>query len=424
MPRFEALSEDIKTDVLIIGGGLAGVLCAYYLRAAGVECVLVEADRIGAGTSGNTTAKISSQHGLIYKELLRRFGADMARLYLKANEAAIGEYRKLATGIDCDFEEKDSFVYSMNDRKEIEEEALALEAIGYAALFRETLFLPIPVLGAVGFSRQAQFHPLKFLSGIVSGLKVYEHTRVKELVGTEAITDGGRIKAQKIVVATHFPFLNKHGSYFLKMYQSRSYICAFQEAQDVDGMYLDASCEGLSFRNAGDLLLIGCGSHRTGKKTDAWKEAEQFAKAHYPDAPCLFRWAAQDCMTLDHIPYIGRYSSRTQDLYVSTGFGKWGMTSSMVSARLLTDMILGKKNAYEDLFSPSRSILRPQLAVNAFEAVTSLLSFSQKRCPHMGCSLKWNPQERSWDCPCHGSRFDEDGKCLNNPATGDLKPGD
>ena len=425
LPRFEALSGDLKTDVLIIGGGMAGILCAYFLQEAGVDCVVVEAERIGMGITGNTTAKISSQHGLIYADLYRRLGKEKASLYLKANEEAIGDYRRLCQGMDCEFEEQDSFVYSLEDAKAVEEEAEALEKIGYSALFRDRLALPISIAGAVGFSRQAQFHPLMFLSHIVSSLKVYEHTRVKELIGRVALTDGGaRIRAERIVVATHFPFLNKHGSYFLKMYQSRSYVCAFRGADKVDGMYLDASGVGLSFRNAGELLLIGGGSHRTGKKSDAWRSAEVFAKKNYPDASCEFRWAAQDCMTLDRMPYIGAYSARTHGLYVATGFGKWGMTSSMVSARLLTSMLLGKRSAYESLFSPSRSMLHPQLAVNAWEAASHLVSFSTKRCPHLGCALQWNPQERSWDCPCHGSRFDEEGRLLDNPATGDLPHGE
>lgn len=421
MPRFEDLRGDLKTDVLIIGGGMAGILCAYFLREAGVDCVIVEADRIGMGITGNTTAKISSQHGLIYADLYRRLGKERASLYLRANEEAIGDYRRLCQGMDCEFEEQNSFVYSLNDAEAIEKEAEALEKIGYSAMIRDRLALPFSIAGAVGFSHQAQFHPLKFLSQIAAPLTIYENTRVKELIGRVAVTDGGaRIRAERIVVATHFPFLNKHGSYFLKMYQSRSYVCAFCGADKVDGMYLDASGEGLSFRNAGDLLLIGGGSHRTGKKSAAWRSAEEFAKKHYPDAKCEYRWATQDCMTLDRMPYIGQYSARTQGLYVATGFGKWGMTSSMVSARLLTSLLLGNGSVYESLFSPSRSILHPQLAVNAWEAASHLVSFSTKRCPHMGCALQWNPQERSWDCPCHGSRFDERGRLLDNPATGDL----
>ena len=243
---------------------------------------------------------------------------------------------------------------------------------------------------------------------------------MRELVGTTAVTDSGRIAAEKIIVATHFPFLNKHGSYFLKMYQHRSYVIALKNAPQIDGMYVDEAPAGMSFRTYGNLLLVGGGGHRTGKKGGSWPELQNFARRHYPDAVEKYRWAAQDCMTLDAVPYIGPYSASTSGLYVATGFNKWGMTSSMVSAMLLRDMVQGKENPCAPVFSPSRTILRPQLAVNAFEAAAGWLVPAARRCPHLGCGLKWNPHEHSWDCPCHGSRFTQDGKKLDNPAAGDL----
>jgi glycine/D-amino acid oxidase-like deaminating enzyme len=212
---------------------------------------------------------------------------------------------------------------------------------------------------------------------------------------------------------------NKHGAYFLKMYQSRSYELALENAGSVDGMYVDGN-GGLSFRQYGDLLLLGGGGHRTGKPGGGWAALEDFVKRYYPGAKERFRWATQDCMTLDGLPYIGRYSKRTPNLYVATGFNKWGMTSSMVAAELLGDLVQGRGNLYASVFDPSRTVLHPQLAVNMLEAAKSLMTFTKPRCPHMGCALKWNKQERSWDCPCHGSRFTEDGKLLNNPATDDL----
>ena len=221
-------------------------------------------------------------------------------------------------------------------------------------------------------------------------------------------------------MATHFPFLNRHGSYFLKMYQHRSYVLALEHAANVGGMYVDEAAEGLSFRNAQGMLLLGGGSHRTGKQGGGWRELEAFAKRHYPRAHIRYRWAAQDCMTLDGVPYIGPYSARTENLYVATGFNKWGMTSAMAAAMLLTDMVQGKRPDDAPVFSPSRSMLRPQLALNALEAAASLLTPTAPRCPHMGCALKWNSQEHTWDCPCHGSRFTKKGKCIDNPATGDL----
>ncbi len=420
-PRFDALREDIKTDVLIIGGGLSGLLCAHMLDKTGVDYALVEAETICNGITKNTTAKITSQHGLLYHKLLKRFGAEKAKLYLEANQAAVKKYSELCKTIDCDFEKKDSFVYSTDDPRVIEKELSALEKIGFPAKLVLTLPLPFSVAGAVKFPRQAQFHPLKFAYAISQGLRIFERTKVLELAPYTAVTSGGKITAKKIVVATHFPFLNKHGSYFLKMFQHRSYVLALRNAPDVQGMYLDDDEKGLSFRNHEDLLLLGGGSHRTGEKGGNWQVLEVFAEKHYPNAEKIGQWATQDCMTLDGVPYIGQYSKRTPDLYVATGFNKWGMTSSMVAAELLTDMILGKENAYAEVFSPSRTILRPQLAVNAAKAVFNLLTPTVPRCPHLGCALKYNPQEHSWDCPCHGSRFTEDKKLIDNPATGDIK---
>ena len=420
LPQFPALQEDLRTDVLVIGGGMAGILCAHRLRQAGIDYALVEAKTIGSGITQNTTAKITAQHGLIYHKLLRKLGVEGAKLYLQANLSALEDYRTLCGSIDCDFQEQDSFIYSQHDRALLEKELAALELLGFPGEFCQSVPLPFPTAGAVCFPRQAQFHPLKFLAGIAQGLRIFEHTSVRELAPGIAKTDGGVIRAEKIIVATHFPFLNKHGSYFLKMYQHRSYCLALENAPVPEGMYLGAQENSLSFRGYGGLMILGGGGHRTGKQGGAWQELEDFARKYYPGYKIRSRWATQDCMSLDGIPYIGPYSARTPSLFVATGFNKWGMTASMAAAGILADQVIGKENPYREVFSPSRSILKPQLAANAFTAVTNLLSFSQKRCPHLGCALKWNPQEHSWDCPCHGSRFDAQGALLDNPATNDL----
>lgn len=420
LPRFPALDGDLETDVLIIGGGLAGILCADHLAQAGVSYALVEADRICRGITGYTTAKITSQHGLIYNSLNEKFGTEAAKAYWKANQGALEKYRELAKKIDCDFEIKNAFLYATGPTKMLEAELAALEKIGAGAEAVGDTSLPFSVNGAIRFTGQAQFHPLKFVLGLVPGMNIYEDTRVLEFLPGGVKTDRGNIRAKKIIVATHFPMLNKHGGFFLKMYQSRSYVLAIKNAANVDGMYLGVDGGKLSFRNQGEYLLLGGGSHRTGKKGAGWSDLERFARIYYPKSEIACRWAAQDCMTLDGMPYIGKYSAQLPDILVATGFNKWGMTTSMVAAEILTDMILEKENPLAHLFRPDRSVLRPQLLVNLAESTVHLLTPTVPRCPHLGCALKWNPQEHSWDCPCHGSRFSEDGKLMDNPATGDL----
>ncbi len=421
LPRFPALEGDVSADVLIVGGGIAGLLCAWKLRQAGADCILVEARQICSGVTGNTTAKVTAQHGLTFHKLVRRFGPERAGLWLRANLAAVEEYRALCREIDCDFRDGDSFVYCLDSRARLKQELAALQKLGFAAVLEDVPPLPFPTAGAVGFPRQGQFHPLKFLGAVARDLPIYENTKVLELMPGGAVTDRGTVRAGRTVVATHFPILNKHGGYSLKLYQSRSYVLALSGIQDEVGMYVDQADGGLSFRNAGDYLLLGGGGHRTGRPGGGWRELEDVCRKYYPQAKIAGRWAAQDCMTLDGLPYVGRYARGTKGLYVATGFNKWGMTSALVAADLLTSLLQGRDDPLAPVLSPSRMALRPQLAKNAAEAAVSLLTPTAPRCPHMGCALKYNRQERSWDCPCHGSRFREDGALLDNPATDDKR---
>lgn len=421
LPEFETLQGDRKTDVLIIGGGMAGILCAYFLQKRGVDYMLVERGRICSGVTKNTTAKITAQHGLIYGKLLKHGGAEKAGMYLEANRRAVEKYYQLCQSIDCDFEEKTSYIYSKDAPEKLEEEAEALRKIGYKAEIVEVSELPFQTAGAVAFPHQAQFHPLKFVAQLAKDLEIYENTFVEEFKDHTAVTGKGNVVYKKLIFATHFPIDNKHGLYFMKMYQERSYVLALSGAAQVQGMYLDGAKGGLSFRNYKDLLLLGGGAHRTGKDGGKWRELRDAAGRYYPDAVEKYAWAAQDCISLDHIPYIGMYAKGMPDCYVAAGFNKWGMTSSMAAAMILSEMIMGETPVWQEVFSPSRSMLKPQLAVNGFEYLTDLVTFSKKRCPHLGCTLKWNREEHTWDCPCHGSRFDEKGRLLDNPAAGDLR---
>ena len=265
------------------------------------------------------------------------------------------------------------------------------------------------------------FHPLKFLAAIAKDLPIYEYTHVLEWKPGSVRTERGTIRAEKMIAATHFPFVSNHGAYFLKLYQSRSYVLALENAPDPGGMFLGAEKTGLSLRGAEGALLLGGGGHRTGKKGGGWQALEDAARRYYPQAKIICRWAAQDCMSLDGMPYAGQYGRHTPGLYTASGFNKWGMTGAMAAAALLTDLVQGRESRYEMLFDPQRTILRPQLAVNMLGAVVNLLTPTAPRCPHMGCALKYNRQEHSWDCPCHGSRFAEDGRVLDGPANGDKK---
>jgi glycine/D-amino acid oxidase-like deaminating enzyme len=424
LPRFAPLDGGCKTDVPIIGGGLAGLLCAYRLQQEGVDYRLVEADRICSGITGSTTAKITLQHGLIYGDLLHRQGLERTQMYLAANQAALDEYRHLSGRIDCDYEEKANYVYVTRGAKKVEREMAALEKLRQNAAFVRHLPLPVSAVEAVKIRGQAQFHPLKFVQALARDLHIHEHTKVQELTPDGASTDRGRIRAKTMIVTTHFPLLNKHGGFFLKLYQHRSYVLALQEAAHVGGMYVDHSPTGLSFRNYGRYLLLGGGGHRTGKRGGGWQELSRIAQAAYPGCREAARWATQDCMSLDGIPYIGQYSKNTPHLFVATGFNKWGMTSAMAAAMILSDLVQGRENPWAPVFDPSRSILHPQLAVNAAETTLHLLKPTAPRCPHMGCALSYNKEEHSWDCPCHGSRFSRDGALLDNPATDDIKEKD
>lgn len=420
-PEFPTLKGDKTTDVLIIGGGIAGILTAYMLEKAGIQYILVEKDKICGMTTKDTTAKITLQHGLIFDKLLKDIGQEKTRLFYEAQNGALKEYERICKDINCDFKTEDSYVYSLENREKIEKEIEALEKIGKKAEFLTNLALPFSVAGAAQIKNQAMFNPLKFIYEISKNLKIYENTKVLGIEDNFAKTENGKIKANKFIVTTHFPFIDKYGGYFLKMYQHRSYVLALENATRLNGMFVDERDKGLSFRNYKDFLLLGGGGHRTGKKGGSYGEITKFAKELFPESREITRFATQDCITLDSIAYIGKYCSLTPNLYVATGFNKWGMTNSMLSAQILCDMITGKENPYLSVFSPQRSMLKPKLAVNIAESMMGIIKPTAPRCSHLGCALTYNKQEHTWDCSCHGSRFSQDGKVINTPAIKDKK---
>ena len=420
LPHFEKLNNDIKTDVLIIGGGLAGVLTAYFLKQKNIDYILCEAKRIGSGTSGKTTAVLSAQHDVLYSDLIKKHSLEYAKLYLEANLKAINEFKKIANNIPCDFEICPSFQYSDKNAEQLKKEFSALKKLDFNPKLNDKNDLPVKADLSLGFPNQAQIHPLKFLGGIAKDLNIYENTKIEKVEGTTAFSEKNKIFAKRIVVCTHFPIINTHGLYFTKLYQKKSYVIALENAPKFHGTFVDND-NGFYFRNYKNLLIIGGEDHRTGKIRDGFKTVRDFAKKHFPKAEEKYAWSTQDCMSLDSIAYIGKYSKNTPNIYVATGFNEWGMTTSMISAQILCDMLCGKQNEYETIFNPSRNMVHPQIFANLGETLINFATPIPKSLTHLGCALKWNKYEHTWDCPCHGSRFSQDGQIINNPAIKELK---
>lgn len=466
--KYPTLQGEKNAQVAVIGGGMAGLLTAFFLKQKGVDAVVLEQGRIARGVTENTTAKITSQHHLIYDRLCKKLGIERAQMYANANQQAISDYQKLIDSyhINCDFEEKDAFVYETRpDTSVLQREAEAARALGIPADVVNRCELPFPVTGALRFQGQAQFHPVKFLKAIVRDLTIYENAGVKTIKKDRMTTEHGALSAEKIIFATHYPFINLPGFYFLRQHQQRSYVIAASNAAKLHGMYIDAMTSGYSFRNAGDMLLLGGEGHRTGEAGEGGRRQKLETALHgwYPQAQTQYFWSAQDCMTHDGVPYIGRFSHLKPNWFVATGFGKWGMTSSMAAARILCDLVLDEKNPCAPVFSPMRrtmgagtkklmvdmgvtvrsfskrcfvspktmlSELRPgeggivtyeKGKVGAYRREDGEIFLVSTKCPHLGCELCWNPDELTWECPCHGSRFDYRGRLLDGPATSNLE---
>lgn len=419
-------------DVIVIGAGLSGLLTAYYLKKKGKNVLVLEADRIASGQTERTTAKMTSQHDIKYSKLIKTIGLKKAEMYAKANEAAINEYERLINeqGIECDFKRVPAYLYTLEDEKKLEEETKAALRLGTDAYLTKETELPFPVKCAMCFPEQAQFSPLKFLKHISSELDILEHTKVNKIKGNKVITDDKVFTAEKIVMAAHYPFRNFPGFYFLRQHQERSFVLALSGCTPIKGMYYGIDKNGLSFRQSGDVLLLGGGKRRTGKneKGGAFAMLRSAAAEYYPQSKEISCWAAQDCMPHDGIPFIGRFSIFTPNLYVITGFQKWGITTSMVAAMIISDAVCGVKNPYSKVFRPQRCNVAAgigKLLVDLGESIKGLskgwFNKKTKRCAHLGCELVWNEDEKSWDCPCHGSRYDSDGKILDNPTVKEIK---
>ena len=483
--KYPKLEKDIKTEVCVIGAGLLGITTAYYLSKNNIDVTLVESEtEIGIKTSGNTTGKITSQHGLFYEHLIQDYGEKFAEKYLQANQKAITNIKNIIdeNNIECDFKWQDNYVYTENEDEieQIKKEVKAVKSLGHEAEFVTKTELPFPVKGAIKFPKQAQFDSRKYMLGLANQIikqngKIYVETRVDDIAkdGKEyiLITKGANIRAKKVVIATHYPFINAPGFYFLKMYQSTSYgITVDTKTELFEGMYINVANPIYSYRTAmhkgKKVLLVVGGDHKTGEtieNNNSYAILEKKVKDLYPQSEILFRWNTEDCIGLDKIPYIGEFSSIMPNVYVGTGFKKWGITSSNVAANIITDKILGKTNKYANIFNSKRikpiknrwemqNMIKQTVISFAFERAnipieeieniekdngaiiningtnigiykdTSGNIFSVKPvCSHLGCTLAWNNLDKTWDCPCHGSRFDYMGKNIYNPANKGLE---
>ena len=462
LKTFHSLDHNMTVDTAVIGGGLAGILTAYKLKEQGIESIILEAGEICSGQTKNTTAKITSQHGEIYDKITKYYGPELAAQYAAANENAITEYEKIITqrSIECDFEKKDAYLYSTEEENTLDREYVSASAAGIDCYMTEKTELPIKITDALVFRNQAQFHPLKFVSGIINDLKCFEHTAVTKIVGSTVYTKNARIEAKNIVIATHYPFINFPSYYFLRMSQERSYVAALErKGIQLDGMYIGSGNDSLSFRSYDDYILLGGGAHRTGVTPSRmpFDVLTENARKLYPNHKIIARWSAQDCVTVDKIPYIGRFGGDNSNIFIATGFGKWGMTSSMVSADIISSLICGSPVDYGEVFSPQRfnfAAGRKNIITNTKETVKGFSAHLKRasgeihnipsgtakeikykgkkvgayrdengriyivtlKCPHLKCKLNWNDSTKTWDCPCHGSRYNYKGELIDNPA--------
>ena len=433
--------------------------------------------------SGNTTGKITSQHDLFYAHLIDDYGEDYAKKYLEANEKAIENIKQIIKEeqIDCDFSMQKSYVYTTKEDEvlEIQKEVAVVNKLGKNAKFVNKIDLPIKIKGAIEFEGQAQFHPRKYMLGLANSIekqnKIYQYTTVTDVEKNgekyKVYTDKGSVEAKYIVMASHFPIINMPGFYFVKMYQSTSYLIAVEtKSQLPQGMYINVKEPMYSFRTANyngkEILLIGGVGNKTGEPIEDnshYEKLEKKAREMYPDCKILYRWNTRDCISLDKIPYIGEFSNLMKNVYVGTGFKKWGMTSTNVAANIVTDKIMGNKNKYEEIFTATRmkpiknrweveNILKQtvnSIALNKFKiepysieqikndnaAIIEINGDNigvykdakgevyavKPNCSHLGCLLSWNNLDKTWDCPCHGSRFDYMGRNIYEPAIKNLE---
>lgn len=485
--KFNALEKDIKVDVCIVGGGLTGISTAYYLSKKGYKVVVIERDTIASKTTGHTTAKITSQHGLFYKYLIDSKGENFAKKYLKANEEAIKNIKEIINSekIECDFENKDAYVFTQNINKlqNIKDEVKAVQKLGIVDCeFTDKIDINLDIKGAIKFKRQAQFNPIKFINGLTNCIiqnkgQIFENTSFVDYTKNEnkfeiLTSTKNIIKSNFLVIATRYPIINFPGYYFLKMYQEMSYVIAIKPKNkfNINGMYINSENPTLSIKTVKnkneDIILIGGYGNKVGinnKISNQYEILKKKAQEIFGQYELLYEWNTEDCISLDKIPYIGEFSHFIPKIYVATGFDKWGMTTSNISANIIADEICNIKNEYSEVFKSTRleplkneqemknmikqsmkSLITDKLK-NVNEIIDNVTNGDGKIvmiddekvgvykdeegniyavkpiCTHLGCELSWNNLNKTWDCPCHGSRFDYTGKILYGPSKKNLE---
>jgi glycine/D-amino acid oxidase-like deaminating enzyme/nitrite reductase/ring-hydroxylating ferredoxin subunit len=481
--HYPALPGDLDVDVAIVGGGIVGLTTALLLKRGGRSVAVLESRKIAAQVTGATTAKLTSLHGLIYADLIKHFGEDRARLYAESNQAAIQivETLKNQLGVECDFERKAAYTVAESTEQvpALKAEVKAALKLGLPASFVTETSLPFPVAGAVRFDGQAQFHPRKYLLAVAgavdgAGSMVFENTRVLDVDDgnpCRVLTDQGTVSARHVIVATNLPILDR-GGFFAKAFPKRHMILGIRVVpeQVPDGMFLGVGRLPFSVRvqptEFGPLLIVSGEGFPTGHGDAEAKlrELHEFVHGHFMVTSIDYQWGNHDYYAVDRVPYIGRLTSASTNLYTATGFSAWGLTNGTVAATILSDEVLGNHNPWAEVYRATRTGLttgggaesvsqnlhvggmwvKEKLFSGAGKSVDDLIpgegevisrqgnkiaAYRDEQgrihavaavCTHMGCIVHWNAVERSWDCPCHGSRFDIDGKVLSGPTVKDL----
>lgn len=481
LPTFNKLDQDLSVDVAIVGAGITGITAAYLLSKEGLKVAILEAGGVLNGTTGHTTAKLTAQHNIIYDEFINHFGNEKARLYYEShmNTIQFVESSVKENGIECDFSKQDAYVYATTDEydKKLKTEWEAYKQLGIDGALEDSIPFNIQVKSALLMRNQAQYHPLKFLKALLgdavkSGCSVYENTIAADIEDNDAepkiVTKSGhRVTCKHVIIASHFPFYDKPGLYFARMYADRSYAIGIKTDKDYPGgVYISADSPTRSIRytpyNGENLLILGGENHKTGQGIDTLKHydaLQAFAEEVFGLKEYHYRWSAQDMVTLDKLPYIGPYNAGSEHILVATGYKKWGMTTGILAGHLLTDYVMNRNNPYKELYSPLRSFqadpdLKSVITTNAdvakhlikgkLEMVEkdpddlqvgegSVVLYNGQRaggykdengklyivdttCTHLGCECEWNHAEKTWDCPCHGSRYAYSGDVIEGPA--------